>query len=310
MQLSLRTANGGTICLEVNNLDTLDSVRATVTDMGYRVCNWHIKSWDSPQIFVLVGPDQKKTCLEYNPSDTVSDLKTKTGLLPDQYILFFAGMVLEKSSPISHYNISRGSTLNLVTYFGGYMTIFVVTNSGKTISMLVHGQFSARLVKKMIKDQIGYLDGQRLVNVYAGQELLDQESLSVLEEGATLHLVDDARTTSRIEMKIHVKIFLPRKTIELDVVNFDTINHVKHMIPEKEHIPIGLQVLYLPQKRLENTFTLAHYYIFNETTLYLAQIPAEYHRIPEALNKEGDLPKTRLSARSSSRMNAIHRITR
>lgn len=278
MQVFLKTASGDTICLEVDKEDAPVIVWAKITDIGCSVFNWHI-NWRSPQIFVLTTVTEKKFCLGYNCCDTISDLKSKIsnteGIPSNEQILFFAGMILENSSPISRYNISQGSTLNLVHTSRGYMSISVMTHSGEAISMMVHRQFSVRRVKKMIEHKIGGLDGKRLVNVYAGEELLDKQSLYLIEDGARLHLVDDAQMASTIEMKLYVKIFPGRKTIELDVANIDTINKVKHIIQQKEGIPVDLQVIYLPQKRLEDTFTLADYYIFDKTTLSLVLIPEQ-----------------------------------
>uniref|UniRef100_A0A251SGL3 Putative ubiquitin n=1 Tax=Helianthus annuus TaxID=4232 RepID=A0A251SGL3_HELAN len=71
-------------------------------------------------------------------------------------------------------------------------------------------------------------------------------------------------------MRIRVQIDDARKTIHLDVESTDTIHIVKAKIQAEEDIPTGQQFLFLPHKRLHDSFTLAGYYIQNESTVYLA----------------------------------------
>ncbi|MFS8009071.1 putative Ubiquitin-like domain-containing protein [Helianthus anomalus] len=71
-------------------------------------------------------------------------------------------------------------------------------------------------------------------------------------------------------MRICVQIDATRKTIHLDVESEDTIHIVKAKIQTEEDFPTGQQVLFLPHKRLHDSFTLADYYIQNESTVYLA----------------------------------------
>ncbi|KAM0011782.1 putative Ubiquitin-like domain-containing protein [Helianthus debilis subsp. tardiflorus] len=74
----------------------------------------------------------------------------------------------------------------------------------------------------------------------------------------------------QVLMRIRVQIDATRKTIHLDVESTDTIHIVKAKIQAEEDIPTGQQVLFLPHKQLQDSFTHAGYYIQNKSTFYLA----------------------------------------
>ncbi|KAI3800350.1 hypothetical protein L1987_28440 [Smallanthus sonchifolius] len=144
------------------------------------------------------------------------------------------------------------------------------TIDGKTIPLKILYNLSIIELKYFIEGEAGIPEEQQRL-VYAGEELNDTRFLQsyYIENESILRLVDDAFMTTRVWMMIHVQIVATQKTIHLNVESTDTI----HAVKAQEDIPSGKQVLFYPQKRLEeDSFTLADYFIQNESTLHLAQI--------------------------------------
>lgn len=119
------------------------------------------------------------------------------------------------------------------------------------------------------------LEEQKLV--HGGEKLDDNVRIRCyyIQNESTLRLIvdDDKDTSPMMEMMmIYVKILPNGKSIALQVKSSDTIENVKAKIQEKKDIPADKQLLFLPQTRLKDGFTLADYYIRNESTIHLIQI--------------------------------------
>ncbi len=69
-----------------------------------------------------------------------------------------------------------------------------------------------------------------------------------------------------------IQIFIKTLTgnnISIDAISSDTILDIKKKFEEKEGMPIDIITLLFSGKRLEDTKTLEHYNIENNSTLYL-----------------------------------------
>eukprot|EP01083_Nonionella_stella_P266929 902303_1 len=106
--------------------------------------------------------------------------------------------------------------------------IFVNTLTGKTITLHVKRNDTIQDIKATINDMQGLsIDQQRLL--FAGKQLADDHSLSLIQNESTLNLLLTLRGGA---MQVFVKT-LTGKTITLDVEPNDTILNVKAKIQDK-----------------------------------------------------------------------------
>ena len=145
------------------------------------------------QIFIKL-PDGRLTTIYVDLSDTIENAKTviqhKEGCPVDQQSLVFAGRQLRDTSTFEDHNIGVESTLHLMIKLRGGMQIFVMTLTGRTITIIVESTDTIKMVKQKIKDKDGVpVNEQRLI--YSGLELKDSKTLSdyCIQRDATLHLV-------------------------------------------------------------------------------------------------------------------------
>ena len=316
MQIFVITQTGEIITLQVQASDTIKIVKSRIQDKTNIPHNLQCLTFDGTELqneytlyrcnivsestlnlsvvgqcmHISVRAVQTKKCitLEVEPLYTIKKIKykieDKENIPPDQQTLTFAGKILKDEFTLSVYNIINKSILYLALKSRKHtMQILIKLISGKVITVEANPSDTIAIVKDKLEciEDIPTCQQKLLFN---GKPLEDENRLSDydIKHKSMLDLL--MRKTGTIS--IHIK--LAEKIITLTVDYSDTVENVKAMINDEEHVPPDHQMLLFDGIMLQDKYTLGDYDIIDGSTLQLHALADEY------LDEMSPLPKKQL----------------
>ena len=297
MQIFVKTQTGEIITLQIQASDTIKIVKSKIQDKKdiphnqqcltfdgeelqneYTLSHYDIASEStlnlmavgrSMQVFIGIVQTNKRITLEVEPSNTIKIVKhkiqDKASIPPNKQTLTFAGKILKDELALSDYKILNKSILYLALKIRKpNMQILVKLITGKIVTVEADPSDTMGIVKNKLECIEGIPSYQQKL-LFNGKPLEDENRLSdydILHKSMLDLLIRKAGT-----INIHVR--LRGKIITLTVDYSDTVENVKAMINDKEHIPPDKQILLFDGSILQDRYTLSDYDIMDGSTLQL-----------------------------------------
>lgn len=308
MQIFIRMLGGKIFSLEVESSDTIGKVKSKLQEKENFPCGIKLisnqKSLDDRRTLADYNI-QKESCLnsvldlrampilvktltgrtitvDVYSNDTIEQVKSKIcdkeGIPPHHQRLVFDATHLDDCRTVAYYNICEQSTVFLALCLTGSMQIFVMTPSGKTLTLEVDRSDTIKNVKTMIWDSEAIPTYQQ--GLVFGRTHLEEDGRTLAEyniqKGSAVHLL--LRRSRMDFILIYVKT-LAGKTISLELKSCATIGNVKSEIEDVEGIPPQHQRLIFGSWLLEDGKTLADYNIQHASTIFLVPCLREFIQI-------------------------------
>ena len=289
------------ITLSVEPTDTIENVKARIQDQvrcgisslqltfdgqvlenGKTLSDYNVKYGsaikyqflpnESMTIFVKTLSGKTITLLVL-ATDTVEHIRALIqkieGNLPNGHRIICGGLLLDDGPTLSDYGIRKESTLHVVLRLcGGDMLIFVVTSTGRTITIGAGARETIRSIKLQIEEEEGIPPDQQCL-LFANKRLKDAKTLSAynISDNSTIQLVVKPGSDM---MNIHAQ--LPNgKTVSLHVKLNATVASCKKMIELSEGISSNQQKLIFASRTLSDSRRLIDYNIHGESLIHVIQ---------------------------------------
>ncbi|KAK1438155.1 hypothetical protein QVD17_03958 [Tagetes erecta] len=295
-EINIKTASDKTICVKVNDSDTIGSVKlkiqaqekipfeeqelsfnGIVLDNVNTLANLPImkeslmlmcKSVELMELFVTTHSGNTVS-LSVKPTHTISDVKLllvrKLAIPWDQQVLIFNKLVLGDSGTLFDFSINTKSTLMLLRKARVTIRLFIKTLNGEIITLDVKPSDTIETIKGMISMKVSIArDEQELI--FNGMVLDNDDTLAdyQIKQESTLTLMRFSSGFMRVFIETG-----SGKTISLDVKPSDTLHQLKVKIFNSEGFRPCEQRLIWEGKQLLDDATVADYHIPKESIIHV-----------------------------------------